>query len=397
MSDQRKGNSIESKYQEHIQQEKIRISRIMCVLGIVLFGFFGLIDFWALNSSLKESILLRLVVIGNLFTVYLLTFNPIFIKFYQSILSVTYIVSAGSIIWIIDLAAPGESAESMYFAGLMLVIMTLFSWSHLRNITSILITAIIISLYVFYKVMGGVSGSLAVSGIVATTAFIVSAGVIGFVNQLIRDKFLRENFHLQQSLTIALEDKTEEAKDHLYKANHDELTGLANRRHVTEQLENSLQIAKEKDKILLILFIDLNGFKQINDIYGHAAGDEVLTIVARRLELAVRGSDCLSRLGGDEFLVGLLIEKDHLSDVESMVKKYVKIISAPMNVDGQRLKVGASIGMAAYPIHGNKVSILMDIADKKMYQVKHGRVDKESDQNQENEPVVIFPGNIRQK
>ncbi len=386
-------NQIENSFQSHIEVEKINVSRTMCLLGALLYMLFGVADIFSVTTALSDVLLIRGSIVISLMLIYAYTYHPSFLKNYNLTLTFVYLISSVGIESMIYMAQPEDLASSIYFAGLLLVIMTIFAWSYMRIEASFITT---ITIIISYSALSIVK-ELPYEEVFVNVFFLFSAASIGFLSQLIRDRYLRENFILKCKLEKSLEDKTEEAKDHLYKANHDELTGLANRRYVTEQLENSLQIAKEKDKILLILFIDLNGFKQINDIYGHAAGDEVLTIVARRLELAVRGSDSLSRLGGDEFLVGLLIEKDHLSDVESMVEKYVKIISDPMNVDGQRLKVGASIGMAAYPIHGNKVSILMDIADKKMYQIKHGRVDKDSDQNRENEPVVIFPGNIRQK
>ncbi|KAG1661948.1 chaperonin [Nymphon striatum] len=123
-----------------------------------------------------------------------------------------------------------------------------------------------------------------------------------------------------------------------------------------------MEEAEKKGKILVIMFLDLNGFKQVNDIYGHAAGDKVLKVVAKRLELAIRSGDHISRLGGDEYLIGLLMDKDHIA-----------IIAQPMNIEGIRVRVGSSIGLSAYPIHGNKISVLLDIADKRMYDAKKGR------------------------
>jgi len=391
-------NNNNNKEEYYTKSELINSTRTLSALSILLFLAFSIVDIWAISSSLPEVLLVRAGVIFALLTTYGSTYTPFFYKYKDIVMPSVIFVAALGIEYMVYVASPADHAYSVYFVGLVLILMTLYSWTYIKFAAAITITISVVCGYIYIEQFTRpTSAKLTTFELATNLFFIISAVIIGLVARGMRDRFMYENHLLQESLAQKLEDKTEEAKDHLYKANHDELTGLANRRHVTEQLENSLQIAKEKDKILLILFIDLNGFKQINDIYGHAAGDEVLTIVARRLELAVRGSDSLSRLGGDEFLVGLLIEKDHLSDVEPMVEKYVKIISAPMNIDGQRLKVGASIGMAAYPIHGNKVSILMDIADKKMYQVKHGRADKESDQNQKNEPVVIFPGNIRQK
>ncbi len=226
--------------------------------------------------------------------------------------------------------------------------------------------------------------------------FLVSGFIISFVSQVIRDRYLRDNFLLQQSLKEAVEAKTIEAKDNAYLANHDPLTDLPNRRYVTELLEESLEMAKQEDKILAILFLDLNGFKQVNDVYGHNVGDEVLKIVAKRLEFAVREGDSISRLAGDEFLVGLLMEEEGFSEVNIMSAKFTAMISKPMNIDGMSIKIGVSIGIAAYPMHGNKINVLINIADKKMYKTKKGVQNVVSDRQQaESEPVVIFPGNSR--
>ena len=159
-------------------------------------------------------------------------------------------------------------------------------------------------------------------------------------------------------------------------------------------MERSLIEAQEKNKVLAILFLDLDGFKQVNDIYGHAVGDQVLISVARRLEGAIREGDLLARLGGDEYLIGLMMEYESVQTIEKMADDFMRVIEQPMSIDGLKFKIGASIGIAAYPMHGNKISILLDIADKKMYQTKHADTQQELG---ESEPVVIFPRNKRRK
>jgi diguanylate cyclase (GGDEF)-like protein len=220
--------------------------------------------------------------------------------------------------------------------------------------------------------------NLELSSLLVNILFLLSGASIGFVSQLIRDRYLRENFLLQQSLKEALQEKTTEAEDNEFLANHDSLTGLPNRRYITKLLEESLISAKEQDRVMVILFIDLNGFKQINDNYGHYAGDEVLKIVAQRLEMGMRKGDNLSRLGGDEYLIGLLMGKENLSEIEVIAKKFSDMVEQPMNVAGVSIKVSCSIGIAAYPIHGNDVSVLIEIADQKMYQVKKDNVELEN-------------------
>ncbi len=184
-------------------------------------------------------------------------------------------------------------------------------------------------------------------------------------------QFLQEIFQLKESLAEALKDKTVESRNNAFLANHDALTELPNRRYVIALLEESLNIAKNNNMILSILFIDLNGFKQINDIHGHAIGDEVLKIIAKRLRLSIGSDDCLSRLGGDEYLIGVLLNKENLSDLDMIVDRYEKAISRPMKVFDKTLSVGASIGVASYPDQGDSIDVLMDKADKKMYETKH--------------------------
>jgi diguanylate cyclase (GGDEF)-like protein len=127
----------------------------------------------------------------------------------------------------------------------------------------------------------------------------------------------------------------------------------------------------------------------------------VLIIVAKRLELAIRKGDCISRLGGDEYLVGLMMDRDHVGEIEPMAGKFAEIISKPMSIDGNIVKVGASVGIAAYPMHGNNINVLIDIADKKMYNVKQGlqKLDKAKakTKNKSLMPVVIFPGNTKSR
>jgi len=121
-----------------------------------------------------------------------------------------------------------------------------------------------------------------------------------------------------------------------------------------------------------VLNIDLDGFKPINDTLGHAAGDDVLEAIGLRLKHAVRGSDTIARMGGDEFL--LLVDDDAISDEHLLAyaRRLRLALADPINVHGQALRVGASIGIAAYPRHGGDAASLMRAADAAMYRAKRG-------------------------
>jgi diguanylate cyclase (GGDEF)-like protein/PAS domain S-box-containing protein len=153
-------------------------------------------------------------------------------------------------------------------------------------------------------------------------------------------------------------------------ATHDMLTGLPNRRLLIDRLEQALAQSRRNGGHLAMLFIDLDGFKEINDRLGHTAGDEVLEMIGRRLNNLLRSADTAARLGGDEF--GLVLSK--ISDrqgAQLVAKKVLETISAPLVVRGEHCYIGASIGISLYPEHGTSADELISRADSAMYRVKH--------------------------
>lgn len=161
--------------------------------------------------------------------------------------------------------------------------------------------------------------------------------------------------------------ESERALRHL--AYHDSLTGLANRVLLDDRIAQAIERAKRHDHLVAVLLVDLDGFKAINDSFGHGVGDEVLKLVAQRLRDCVRGSDTLARLGGDEFVVVLehLHAPQHAGRVANSI---LDALSEPVLMAGHALYVGASIGLALYPTHGKDMPSLIKQADKAMYRAK---------------------------
>ncbi len=366
----------EKAFKAYITEGNVRNTRTICLIGAFLYLIFIPVEMLLFSTSFADAAWLRLMPIVALSTGFVLSYQSFFPKYYDMIFSTIFLLVAVSIItsiykypiedYVIKFSKP-------HLATILIYIMGIFTWSFFKlRVTSFLVIAIIFS-YTFVEIDHGV----ATSDAVMSAIFILTASGFGFFSQRVRDIYLRQNFLLQQSLQESLDKKTIEAKDNAYLANHDPLTDLPNRRYATELLEKSLQVAKESHKNLVVMFIDLNGFKQINDVHGHAVGDAVLLKVARRLETALcRSTDTLSRLGGDEYLIGMLAEENSVSEIELLAEKITKVISRPMKVHGVKLDVGASIGMAAYPLHGNDIDTLIDIADQKMYQIKHDQSDR---------------------
>ena len=363
--------SLEQAYQDHLADEKVQITRIFCVLGILLLLTSAIIDLWALPSALYEALLIRVVVATGLTLVFWSTYTEFFLKNYHTILSATVLLSCSSIEFAIYLSKPTELAYYIYFSGLILVLMILYSWAHINIRNLAITTALIITGYIVAMLGHKTQGIHSTEAVlIPTVFFLLAAACIGFVSKMIRDNHTRQNFLLHESLKNRAEEKANEADKHEHLANHDALTGLANRRNAEIIMASDLEYAKRKDKSMAVLFLDLNGFKQINDVYGHHAGDEVLKVVAERLKLCTRDGDCLSRLGGDEFAIGLIIEINEDYIIDGICNKIKETITQPIKFQGEVLFVGTSIGVAAYPENGENVSVLMEIADENMYQDK---------------------------
>lgn len=152
-------------------------------------------------------------------------------------------------------------------------------------------------------------------------------------------------------------------------ATHDPLTGLANRRLFYDRLQHALRQAKRHGEKVGVLFVDMNRFKEVNDIHGHHVGDAVLTEVAARLVNSVRESDTVARVGGDEFVV-LLEDLRDRSDCYAAVKKIEESLSRDTNLYGLGLELSASIGQAIYPDDGLNEDQLIRAADAAMYNIK---------------------------
>jgi len=159
------------------------------------------------------------------------------------------------------------------------------------------------------------------------------------------------------------------AKKILHMAQHDVLTGLANRTLLTERLTRALGLAKRKQKKIGLLFIDIDNFKHINDSRGHAVGDRLLQIIARRLESVVRITDTVCRQGGDEFVV-LLTEIEHSEDAAHVAEKMIAAFAVPQQIHEQPIAVTLSIGISLYPKDGSDVDALFQRADNAMYRAK---------------------------
>jgi len=152
-------------------------------------------------------------------------------------------------------------------------------------------------------------------------------------------------------------------------AHEDPLTGLPNRRLLQDRMQQAFVQAQRRGRLMAVLLVDLDGFKKINETYGHEVGDDVLICVAQRLSGCVRGSDTVSRLGGDEFVV-LLNDPGRGEDAQIVAEKLIESISTPIRSGARTLFVSASVGICMFPRDAQDAETMLRRADAAMYRAK---------------------------
>ncbi|MDU9047746.1 MAG: diguanylate cyclase [Candidatus Electrothrix sp. Rat3] len=161
-------------------------------------------------------------------------------------------------------------------------------------------------------------------------------------------------------------DKAEKAEE---LATHDHLTGLPNRVLLNDRINQYLLLAKRTKTLASLITLDLDGFKQINDTYGHDTGDVVLKSIAKRLTELIRETDTIARLGGDEFIL-LATEAKSIKDIKTLVNRILEIVQKPIIVGKVKIITKMSIGIACYPSSGRTAKTLMKNSDKALYVAK---------------------------
>ena len=158
-------------------------------------------------------------------------------------------------------------------------------------------------------------------------------------------------------------------------ANHDALTGLPSLRLGRDRIQQALAKARRERQVTAVMYLDLDGFKQVNDDHGHDAGDHVLQVTANRIRAEIRETDTAARIGGDEFLV-VLPAMPELDQVQRIAAQLIESVGQKITFDECAIHIGVSIGIAIYPENGTTVDELVNAADRAMYQVKRrGRND----------------------
>lgn len=364
-------DSLEREYQAELGPEKVRLTRIMAALGITLTLAYMVLDVWAISSSLFTVWALRGAIIAALAISFLCTTLPGFQRLYPYIILVATIVMGGGIDGMICVAAPGDVAIDAYQGGLILIIMGVYTLTYIHIY---LATAIAVGLAISYslivlRVHGYDTGAKS-TVLVGHLFMFVSITIIGITSQVLRDRYSRENYLLRHSLQRDVEIKEEEKRRASYLAEHDPLTGVGNRLRFERDANALLDRARETGALVQILFVDLDGFKPVNDMHGHAVGDRVLKAVAERLRQSIRRGDVIARVGGDEFVIAMLSSRKDRTAGPVAAAKIVATLGEGFDVRGATLHLSASIGVAGFPTDGDDLETVLRAADAQMYVAK---------------------------
>ncbi len=184
---------------------------------------------------------------------------------------------------------------------------------------------------------------------------------------------LRDQERIPVGILYVMHDLSERrrAERHEFAANHDPLTGIPNRAYLTHRFDPIVNEIEAHGRSSAVLFLDLDGFKRVNDGHGHGVGDRLLQLVAARLRNALRDDDLLARYGGDEFIA--LLSVSRAADAQVVADKLLRVLRDPFAVESLTLRIGASIGIAIAPRDGTTMDDLVRAADEAMYRAKRGQ------------------------
>lgn len=197
----------------------------------------------------------------------------------------------------------------------------------------------------------------------------LEAGARDFISKPFDLHEVRQRIHNMLEVRLLYKELAHYSRKQQELALHDPLTNLPNRRLLEDRLSTAMQHARRNHQKTAVLYLDLDGFKDVNDTYGHTYGDDLLKMVAERLVGASRQEDTVARIGGDEFMV-ILPDLANVADVHGPATKLIEVVSAPYHVGEVTLRVTTSIGIGVYPDHADSVTELITLADNALYEAK---------------------------
>ncbi len=353
-----KDSALEALYfAASLPRERLQ-GRTAIVVGVIVYLLYSVLDFRFVPEIHRSTIwLIRLTALTVPLSVFLLSNSRYFDRHRHWLLAMVGFAAGIGLIAMLSVLTVDSAIN--FYPGLVLATFYTYNFVGTRFIYAF---GVDLSLLLIYNLVFGMIQDYPGWMLMSHDFFIVSANLIGglagyFNEQQRRLLFLRER------------ELDEERHRHMTRALHDALTGLPNRELLGDRLETAMAMALREGELYSALFIDLDGFKAVNDSLGHETGDQVLQVISQRLKAAIRDSDTVARLGGDEFFVvarGIASE----ADASVLGNKLNAAISEPIPELPPNLALSASIGICMFPYEGMSAADIIRRADQAMYRAK---------------------------
>ena len=351
---------LEAHYLQRSYPSLLIHSRIALLLGAIIYQIYGILDYLLIPpEKVGEIIVIKTFTTFVLLTVFGLTFLRVFKKYNQDILCFVLFLACVGVLSIMVLIS--ENVFPYYFSGLLLLVFWAHAFYVLRFVYIFFATLIIFftATAFFYKQYAFTNTQT-----ISYLFILFSTSCISVLSSYIAEKRDRALFLSEKEL-----DRERYILREL--ATHDNLTHLPNRVLLMDRIEQAIHDSHRNHQICAGFFVDLDNFKNINDTYGHAAGDFVLTEVAKRLKSTIRAADTVARLSGDEFFV-LARDIQNSEHAHLFGNKLLGQINLPYFMQDKPLDIllSASIGICMFPYDGVTAQDVLNKADHAMYQVK---------------------------
>lgn len=353
---------LEARYRRNMRRDTAHVVRFGLWVAIIVYLLFGALDFWfmrdeaafAFASTVRGAVL-------TLITGLLLSDRREWFVRHRELWMTLLVLLLGLGLTVILVSAP-EAVIDRYYVGYILMVIAAYTLFVLPFPVAALLSLVLLLFYLAleFVVVGDMEPR-----VLSNVTFLVSAMLVMSVGGYSAELQRRLAF-----LRRCLIEREREASEH--SALHDPLTGLPNRRLFMEKLTQAVARDVRFHKYCAVLFMDLDGFKAVNDRLGHAVGDALLREVGHRLCKAVRDTDTVARLGGDEFVI-LYEDMEVVENVDVATRRVFDAFAIPFEIERHVLKVGASVGIALHPVNADTPDELLKLADASMYEQKKKR------------------------
>jgi diguanylate cyclase len=350
--------ALEAEFAAYSYERTVVQARTAILVGVLVYLLYGLLDGQLIPSEHHESVwLIRLAAICVPAVVFALTFTKHFAQ--VSYLLLALVGFAAGVGFLAMFIVMPQQSLPLVFPGVLLVTFYTYNLVGTRFVYALWVDVALLALFIAVFV-GWLNYPLTTLSI--HIFFMIAANLIGGAAGYLREFQQRQLFLQEREIET-------QRQRHLDRSLHDALTGLPNRELLNDRIAQVLSRAHRENLTHAGLFIDLDGFKQVNDERGHQMGDMVLMDVARRLGQMLRDSDTVCRLGGDEFFV-LLYGLSQPTDATLLAERLLAVIGEPYDGLPDHLTISASIGVCPFPYPGATVADIIARADAAMYEAK---------------------------